>query len=273
MTGAADHLPPVTPEESTAAGYLLVDDGSLEDVAYKLEISVLELVAIASRPHVQAHLDATRDLALKRAEIKAADAQVTAIRTLESIAANPNPPEKLSDHAERIALFHAIERRRAAIALLPRHMRPKRPRRPDPDDPPTHRPSRGLTLTPWAAIAPLSPAHRNGTARRPSLQRMTLARVIDLPRPPDTDAPDGGTCILLASDCGTGILPASGVGVSPAPHPSRLRKQPPDPNRAHQEADPPTHSHLARQEADPPANSHQPPSRSIAIEPIKPGFR
>lgn len=107
------NLPQLTPDEATAVGILLVSREPMVQVAADCGMSLLEFVTLCSRPNVQAHIEAARNLARQRADVIVQDARVTAVHTLKDIADSPKNPT-----GEDASLTHAIERRRAATTLL-----------------------------------------------------------------------------------------------------------------------------------------------------------
>jgi hypothetical protein len=125
-------LPDLTPDQSTALGCLLSSTRSLLETADAAGMTLGEFVMTLMHPACQAHLAAVTQIHDQRANARAAEAKTMAIDTLEYIAEDARPP------TDKLDLFHRMERRRAAAAILrfgaERKREPRPERTPEPTD-------------------------------------------------------------------------------------------------------------------------------------------
>jgi hypothetical protein len=216
-------LPDLTPTQSTALGYLLTSTLSLLETADEAGMKLGEFVITLMHPDCQAHLAAVTQIHDQRAKARAAEAKTKAIDTLEHIAEDARPP------TDKLELFHRMERRRAAAAILrfgierKREPRPERP--PDPTDDPAARttqppaPDSPSTPTLTDHLATLTPAR--GLARRPVESFDTLLHLADADECAGNDPPlppgqhrepgNGETPNPLPSLEGSSLIAGSGV--------------------------------------------------------------
>lgn len=126
-----DQLPPLTPDQSTAIGYLLTSTLSLQETADEAGMTLGQFVMTLMHPACQAHIEAVTHIHDQRAKARAAEARTKAIDTLEFIAENASPP------TDKLELLHRMERRRAAASILRFGANPAPRRRPDRDPDPS----------------------------------------------------------------------------------------------------------------------------------------
>lgn len=97
-------LPDLSPDEATAVGMTLTSTAPLFQIAGDCGMSLVEFLRILARPACRSYIQLAREIAVARAQAKAADTRVDALDILHSIATN---------HEHDI-----IERRRAASTII-----------------------------------------------------------------------------------------------------------------------------------------------------------